>query len=62
MVPNQKQLLALAHQMNIVGSWIEICNDPEMEKVVLREITDAGGLGELEMIILVAPLMNSIHI
>uniref|UniRef100_A0A8C9WD96 long-chain-fatty-acid--CoA ligase n=1 Tax=Scleropages formosus TaxID=113540 RepID=A0A8C9WD96_SCLFO len=34
-VPNQKQLMTLAKEKRIVGSWEEICNNPEMEKEVL---------------------------
>lgn len=47
-VPNQKQLTALAQQRGIRGSWEEICNHPEMEKEVLRIITDAAITGKLE--------------
>nr|XP_055059470.1 long-chain-fatty-acid--CoA ligase 3b [Misgurnus anguillicaudatus] len=47
-VPNQKQLTALAQQRGIRGSWEEICNHPEMEKEVLRIITDAALTGKLE--------------
>ncbi len=45
MVPNQKQLTALAEQKGIRGSWEELCNHAEMEKEVLRIITDAAGTG-----------------
>ncbi|XP_078064966.1 long-chain-fatty-acid--CoA ligase 3a isoform X1 [Mustelus asterias] len=47
-VPNQKQLLALAQQKGIIGTWNDICNRPEMEKEVLREITDAAAIARLE--------------
>ncbi|XP_064194367.1 long-chain-fatty-acid--CoA ligase 3b [Anguilla rostrata] len=47
-VPNQKQLLALAHQRGVQGSWEEICNSPEMEKEVLRIITEAAIGAKLE--------------
>ncbi|KPP68446.1 acyl-CoA synthetase long-chain family member 3b-like [Scleropages formosus] len=47
-VPNQKQLMTLAKEKRIVGSWEEICNNPEMEKEVLRIITDAAVAGKLE--------------
>uniref|UniRef100_A0A8C1RSP4 long-chain-fatty-acid--CoA ligase n=1 Tax=Cyprinus carpio TaxID=7962 RepID=A0A8C1RSP4_CYPCA len=47
-VPNQKQLTALAEQKGIRGSWEEICNHAEMEKEVLRIITDAAITGKLE--------------
>lgn len=39
MVPNQKRLTALANKMDIDGTWEEICNNPGMEKEVLKEIT-----------------------
>ena len=48
MVPNPKQLMALAKQRQVHGSWEEICNNPEMEREVLRIITEAavsGGRG-----------------
>ncbi|XP_061089599.1 long-chain-fatty-acid--CoA ligase 4 isoform X1 [Conger conger] len=38
-VPNQKKLTALANQKGIDGTWDEICNNPIMEKEVLKEIT-----------------------
>ncbi len=44
-VPNQKQLTALAEQKGIRGSWEEICNHAEMEKEALRIITDAAVTG-----------------
>ncbi|RXN22963.1 long-chain-fatty-acid-- ligase 3-like protein [Labeo rohita] len=47
-VPNQKQLTALAEQKGIRGPWEEICNHGEMEKEVLRIITDAAITGKLE--------------
>uniref|UniRef100_A0A671NQN6 long-chain-fatty-acid--CoA ligase n=1 Tax=Sinocyclocheilus anshuiensis TaxID=1608454 RepID=A0A671NQN6_9TELE len=47
-VPNQKQLTALAEQKGIRGSWEEICNHAEMEKEVLCIITDAAITGKLE--------------
>uniref|UniRef100_A0A8C5ANW0 long-chain-fatty-acid--CoA ligase n=1 Tax=Gadus morhua TaxID=8049 RepID=A0A8C5ANW0_GADMO len=37
-VPNQKQLTALAMQRGIVGNWEEICTHPDMERHVLNEI------------------------
>lgn len=46
-VPNQKQLLALARQKQVQGTWEEICNHPDMEKEVLRIITEAAVNGEL---------------
>ncbi|XP_036412126.1 long-chain-fatty-acid--CoA ligase 3b [Colossoma macropomum] len=47
-VPNQKQLLALAKQKEVRGSWEEICNLPDMEKEVLRIITEAAIAAKLE--------------
>ncbi|XP_013878710.1 long-chain-fatty-acid--CoA ligase 3b [Austrofundulus limnaeus] len=47
-VPNHKQLMALAEQMQISGAWEEICNNPQMEKAVLHIITEAAVSGKLE--------------
>ncbi|MCI4390786.1 hypothetical protein PGIGA_G00126840 [Pangasianodon gigas] len=47
-VPNQKQLLALAKQKQVRGTWEEICNHPDMEKEVLRIITEAAVTAKLE--------------
>uniref|UniRef100_A0AAR2IUB7 long-chain-fatty-acid--CoA ligase n=1 Tax=Pygocentrus nattereri TaxID=42514 RepID=A0AAR2IUB7_PYGNA len=47
-VPNQKQLLALAKQKEVRGSWEELCNHPDMEKEVLRIITEAAIPAKLE--------------
>ncbi|KAE8290967.1 Long-chain-fatty-acid--CoA ligase 3 [Larimichthys crocea] len=47
-VPNQKQLLALAEQMEVKGTWEEICNNSQMEKEVLRIITEAAISAKLE--------------
>ncbi|KAL0965986.1 hypothetical protein UPYG_G00289090 [Umbra pygmaea] len=47
-VPNQKQLTMLAEQKGLRGSWEEICNHPEMERDVLRIITEAALAGKLE--------------
>ncbi|XP_066508297.1 fatty acid CoA ligase Acsl3-like [Hoplias malabaricus] len=47
-VPNQRQLTALAKQKGIRGSWEDICNHPDMEKEVLRIITDAAVTAKLE--------------
>uniref|UniRef100_A0A669EYU0 long-chain-fatty-acid--CoA ligase n=1 Tax=Oreochromis niloticus TaxID=8128 RepID=A0A669EYU0_ORENI len=44
-VPNHKQLMALAEQMQIKGSWEEICNNSLMEKEVLHIITEAAITG-----------------
>ncbi|XP_056453518.1 long-chain-fatty-acid--CoA ligase 3b [Gadus chalcogrammus] len=47
-VPNPKQLMALAKQRQVHGSWEEICNNPEMEREVLRIITEAAVSDKLE--------------
>uniref|UniRef100_A0A8B9I096 long-chain-fatty-acid--CoA ligase n=1 Tax=Astyanax mexicanus TaxID=7994 RepID=A0A8B9I096_ASTMX len=47
-VPNQKQLQALAEQKGVKGSWEEICNRPDMEKEVLHIITEAAVTAKLE--------------
>uniref|UniRef100_A0A3B5LZD0 long-chain-fatty-acid--CoA ligase n=1 Tax=Xiphophorus couchianus TaxID=32473 RepID=A0A3B5LZD0_9TELE len=47
-VPNQKKLTELAKQRGIGGKWEEICNHPEMEKEVLREITEAAAKIKLQ--------------
>ncbi|XP_072546761.1 long-chain-fatty-acid--CoA ligase 3a [Salminus brasiliensis] len=47
-VPNQKQLLALAEKRGISGSWLEICNNPVIEEEVLKVITDTALAGQLE--------------
>ncbi|MGH0160486.1 UNVERIFIED_CONTAM: hypothetical protein FKN15_048240 [Acipenser sinensis] len=47
-VPNQKQLLALAELKKICGTWEEICNNSEMEKEVIRAIAEAAFGGKLE--------------
>lgn len=44
-VPNQKQLTALAEQKGIRGSWEDICNNPVMEQEVLAIITEAAVAG-----------------
>uniref|UniRef100_A0A671SZR2 long-chain-fatty-acid--CoA ligase n=1 Tax=Sinocyclocheilus anshuiensis TaxID=1608454 RepID=A0A671SZR2_9TELE len=41
-VPNQKNLTALANQKGIEGTWEEICNHPVMEREVLREIKEVA--------------------
>lgn len=41
-VPNPKQLTALAHQKGIEGTWTDICNHPVMEMEVLREIKEVA--------------------
>ncbi|KAI1893199.1 hypothetical protein AGOR_G00121240 [Albula goreensis] len=47
-VPNQRQLLALAEQKRIRGSWEQLCNSSVMETEVLEVITDAAIAGKLE--------------
>ncbi|XP_041119095.1 long-chain-fatty-acid--CoA ligase 3-like isoform X2 [Polyodon spathula] len=47
-VPNQKQLLALAELKKIRGTWEEICNNSEMEKEVIRVMAEAAVGGKLE--------------
>uniref|UniRef100_A0A4W5R1E6 long-chain-fatty-acid--CoA ligase n=1 Tax=Hucho hucho TaxID=62062 RepID=A0A4W5R1E6_9TELE len=47
-VPNQKQLTVLAEQRGLRGSWEEICNNPDMERDVLRIITEAALSAQLE--------------
>lgn len=44
-VPNHRQLMALAEQMQMRGTWEEICNNSQMEKEVLRIITEAAITG-----------------
>lgn len=41
-VPNHKQLMALAEQLQVRGTWEEICNNSQVEKEVLRVITEAA--------------------
>lgn len=48
-VPNHKQLMALAEQMSVYGTWEEICNNPQMEKEVLHIITEAAVSGWLKI-------------
>uniref|UniRef100_A0A8C5DTI3 long-chain-fatty-acid--CoA ligase n=1 Tax=Gouania willdenowi TaxID=441366 RepID=A0A8C5DTI3_GOUWI len=47
-VPDHKQLTVLAEQLRVNGSWEEICNNPQMEKEVLRIITEAAISAKLE--------------
>ncbi|XP_040903088.1 long-chain-fatty-acid--CoA ligase 3a [Toxotes jaculatrix] len=47
-VPNQKQLLALADQYSIQGSWEELCNSKAIEELVLKVITEAALAAQLE--------------
>lgn len=41
-VPNQKRLTQLARQRGILGTWEEICTNPEMEREVLKEIKEVA--------------------
>ena len=45
-VPNQKQLLALAEQYRIRGSFEELCENLAMEEVALTVITEAALAGQ----------------
>lgn len=45
-VPNHKQLMGLAEQMQVSGTWEELCNNSQMEKEVLRIITEAAISGK----------------
>ncbi|XP_071327884.1 long-chain-fatty-acid--CoA ligase 3a [Trachinotus anak] len=47
-VPNQKQLQALADQYSIRGSWEELCNSKAIEELVLKVITEAALSAQLE--------------
>lgn len=47
-VPNQKHLLTLAEQYGVRGSWTELCNNPTMEELVLKVITEAALSAQLE--------------
>ncbi|KAE8584337.1 hypothetical protein XENTR_v10020919 [Xenopus tropicalis] len=47
-VPNQKKLTSLAEQKGIDGTWEDICNNPEMETEVLREIKEVASSLKLE--------------
>ncbi|XP_036937889.1 long-chain-fatty-acid--CoA ligase 3a [Acanthopagrus latus] len=47
-VPNQKQLLALADQYGIRGSCEQLCNTKAMEELVLKIITEAALAAQLE--------------
>lgn len=57
-MPNHKQLMAVAEQMGIKGTWEEICNNPQMEKEVLCIITEAAISGR-ETILTVKQNKNS---
>ena len=58
-VPNHKQLTALARQMEVNGTWEEICNDTQIEKEVLRLITEAAIAGKKKTVIQCANAENS---
>uniref|UniRef100_A0A673LBL2 long-chain-fatty-acid--CoA ligase n=1 Tax=Sinocyclocheilus rhinocerous TaxID=307959 RepID=A0A673LBL2_9TELE len=45
-VPNQKQLLALAERKCVRGLWEELCNNPIIEEEVLKVITETALTGE----------------
>ncbi|KAJ8983773.1 hypothetical protein NQ317_000333 [Molorchus minor] len=48
-VPNQQQLNELATKKGIVGKTFEqLCEDPELEKVVVQELADHGKKSKLE--------------
>ncbi|XP_022616255.1 long-chain-fatty-acid--CoA ligase 3 isoform X2 [Seriola dumerili] len=47
-VPNQKQLLTLADQYSIRGSWEELCNSKAIEELALKVITEAALAAQLE--------------
>ncbi|NXW01358.1 ACSL3 ligase, partial [Fregetta grallaria] len=47
-VPNQKELAELARKKGFKGTWEEICNSPEMEKEVLKVLTEAAMAANLE--------------
>ncbi|KAM4566149.1 long-chain-fatty-acid--CoA ligase 3a isoform 1-T1 [Odontesthes bonariensis] len=47
-VPNQKQLLALAGQYSVRGSWEELCNSEAVKELVLKVITEAALTAQLE--------------
>ncbi|KAI7800817.1 long-chain-fatty-acid--CoA ligase 3a [Triplophysa rosa] len=47
-VPNQKQLLALAERRRVKGLWEELCNSPIIEEEVLKVITEVALTAQLE--------------
>ncbi|TRZ01288.1 hypothetical protein DNTS_030417 [Danionella cerebrum] len=47
-VPNQKQLMALAEKNNVRGLWEDLCRSPVMEELVLKVITEAALSAQLE--------------
>uniref|UniRef100_A0A673HQY5 long-chain-fatty-acid--CoA ligase n=1 Tax=Sinocyclocheilus rhinocerous TaxID=307959 RepID=A0A673HQY5_9TELE len=47
-VPNQKQLRALAERKRVRGLWEELCNNPVIEEEVLKVITETALTTQLE--------------
>lgn len=47
-VPNQKQLQALAQEHGVRGSWEELCDSEAMEELALKVITEAALAAQLE--------------
>uniref|UniRef100_A0A671M8D8 long-chain-fatty-acid--CoA ligase n=1 Tax=Sinocyclocheilus anshuiensis TaxID=1608454 RepID=A0A671M8D8_9TELE len=47
-VPNQKQLRALAERKRVSGLWEELCNNPVIEEEVLKVITETALTAQLE--------------
>ncbi|XP_034023715.1 long-chain-fatty-acid--CoA ligase 3a isoform X2 [Thalassophryne amazonica] len=47
-VPDQKQLVALANQHHFWGSWEELCNNMALEELVIQVITEAALVAHLE--------------
>lgn len=41
-VPNHKLLMAVAERLKVRGSWEELCNNPQIEKEVLRILNEAA--------------------
>uniref|UniRef100_A0A3B3CTK6 long-chain-fatty-acid--CoA ligase n=1 Tax=Oryzias melastigma TaxID=30732 RepID=A0A3B3CTK6_ORYME len=59
-VPNHKQLMAVAEQMQIKGTWEDLCNNPQMEKEVLRIITEAAITGREKLLTVFPPALPSL--
>ncbi|XP_072263963.1 fatty acid CoA ligase Acsl3 isoform X2 [Pyxicephalus adspersus] len=47
-VPNQKELLKMAEQKRVLGSFESLCNNATMEKEVLRVLTESPAAATLE--------------
>ncbi|GAA6077460.1 long-chain-fatty-acid--CoA ligase 4b, partial [Tachysurus ichikawai] len=47
-VPNQKQLTALANRNGINGKWEEICKHATLEQEVLKAIKEAATMNKLQ--------------